>query len=75
MRITRSLRLQADLETLTVRQFFDISIQIVDINNDFAGGEGFNPGVESRFGRRSGKVIAENIDRLHHLLQLHGTPG
>ena len=75
MRVTRSLRLQADLETPAVRQFFDISIQIVDINNNFAGGEGFNPGVESRFSGRLGKVIAENIDRLHHVFQFHRTPG
>jgi hypothetical protein len=64
--VARSFGLQPDFETPTVRQLFDVPIEIVDINDHFACSQGVNPGSETCLGSCPSKIIAENIDGRRH---------
>jgi hypothetical protein len=58
--------LQPDFETSTVRQLFNIPLEVVNINDNFAGSQSVDPGSESRLGSCLSKVIAKNIDGGSH---------
>jgi hypothetical protein len=64
--VARSFGLQLYFETPTVGQLFDVPIEIVDINDHFAGSQGVDTGSESSLGGCPGKIIAENIDGRRH---------
>jgi hypothetical protein len=66
VRVARSFGLQSDFETPTVWEFFNAPIEVVDINDHFAGGQGVDTGSESRLRGCPGKIIAENIGGRRH---------
>jgi hypothetical protein len=64
--VARSLGLQPDFKTPTVRQLFNIPIEVVDINDHFASSQGVDTGSKSSLGGCLGKIIVENIDGRRH---------
>jgi len=64
--VTRSFGLQPDFKTPTVGQFFNVPIEVVDIKDYFASGQGVDTGSEASLGSCPGKIIAENIDSRRH---------
>ncbi|HWF11359.1 MAG TPA: hypothetical protein VG297_22970 [Bryobacteraceae bacterium] len=62
MGIARSLGLQADLKTPSVRKLFYIAIEVIDVNDNVTGGQSFKPGSEPRLHSCLREVVAENID-------------